>query len=74
MARMLGAVQRSWCWSCNKPPRSDCPDHGKSARQVKRREAAELRRYYDSVEVRARWLDFDDDMEGDPELVLGSDC
>lgn len=61
MARMLGKMRPSWCWTCNRPPRIDCPDHGKTTREAKVRERAEVRKM-----VR--------NMEGDPKLVLGSDC
>lgn len=44
MARMLGKVSPSWCWVCNKPSRIDCPDWGKTPREVKARERHEVRK------------------------------
>lgn len=44
MARMAGNVAPSWCPSCRATPGPDCPDVGKTKRQIRRREDNEIRR------------------------------
>lgn len=47
MARMLGKVCPSWCPVCKTPAGVDCPDRGKSKRQIRTRERAEVRKMLD---------------------------
>lgn len=42
--RMLGNMHNSWCPICAGKPGSDCPDIGKSKRQVKREEKMKTRK------------------------------
>jgi hypothetical protein len=42
--RMMGNVDGSWCSSCAGKPGYDCPDVGKSKRQVKREERDRTRK------------------------------
>lgn len=70
MARMLSAMQQSWCPSCSRPAGPDSPDVGADKRKRKRREAAELKRYYRSIEEHEWRLD----MEGEARQVSATDC
>lgn len=42
-SRMPGRVSPSWCPSCKGSPGRDCPDVGKTPRQVRRALQRELR-------------------------------
>ncbi len=48
---MFGKARPSWCPVCNSPPGPDCPDRGRSKRQVKRAENKQWRKDYTDEEL-----------------------
>lgn len=44
MPRLPAKVAPPWCYVCNHPPGPDCPQRGRSPRQVRRRLKNALRR------------------------------
>lgn len=56
--RMLGKVRSSWCSVCNAVPGPDCPDVGRTTRQVRAEEKRVLSIYVDNV----WWGDIDEEV------------
>jgi hypothetical protein len=86
MARMLARVHPPWCGTCRAKPAPDCWDkrqvRNDEKREVREILAEELAGMHISCQV-GGCIDtiecggpvyVPDHMEGDPELVLGSDC